>query len=103
MTPRSFFMTIHTRGHSPTGASISPGPGPGVSKWPGPGFPYYSSKAGAIEVQKRNTGRRGSSYTSNESSCRVEYESTTFFEVNTYLKYFSVDKPLCIFFFSVLE
>ena len=49
--------------HSPTGASISPGPG--VSKWPGPGFPYYSSKAGAIEVQKRNSGRRGSSYTSN--------------------------------------
>ena len=35
--------------HSPTGASISPGPG--VSKWPGPGFPYYYSKAGAIEAQ----------------------------------------------------
>ena len=48
-------------------------------------------------VQKRNTGRRGLGYTSNEISCRVEYESTTFFEVNTYLKYFSVDKPLCIF------
>ena len=46
--------------HSPTGASISPGPG--VSKWPGPGFPYYSSKAGATEVQKQNTGRIGSLY-----------------------------------------
>ena len=77
--------------HSPTGTSIWPGPGPG------PGFPYYSSKARATVVQKRNTGRRGSSYTSNEKSCLVEYESTTFFEVNTYLKYFSVDKPLCIF------
>ena len=68
------------------------------SKWPGPGFPYYSSKAGATEVQKRNTGRIGSRYTSNESPCRVEYKSTMFFEVNTYLKYFSVDKPLCTFF-----
>ena len=77
--------------HSPTRASILQGPG----------FPYYSSKAGAIEVQKRNTGRRGSSYTSNESSCRVEYESTTFFEVNTHLKYFSVDKPLSIFLFPL--
>ena len=28
---------------------------------------------------------------------RVEYESTTFFEVNTHFKYFSVDKPLSIF------
>ena len=73
----------------------------GSSKWTEPGFPYYFSKAGATEVQKRNTGRRGSSYTSNESSCRVEYESITFFEVNTYLKYFSVDKPLCIFIFSL--
>ena len=63
--------------HSPTGASISPGPG--ILKWPGPGFSYYSSKTGAIEFQKRNTGRRGSSYTSNESSCRVEYEYTRFF------------------------
>ena len=60
-------------------------------------------KAGGIEVQKRNTGRRGSSYTSNESSCRVEYESTTFFGVNLHMEYFSVDKPLCIFYFlSVL-
>jgi len=84
---------------------VQPGPvfdwGRGSSKWPGPGFPYYSRKAGTIEVQKRKTGRRGSSYTSNESSCRVEYESTTFFEVNTYLKYFSVDKSLCIFLFSL--
>ena len=68
------------------------------SKWQGPGFPYYSSKAGATEIQKRNTGHRGSRYTSNESSCREEYESTTFFEVHTYLKYYSVEKPLCIFF-----
>ena len=63
---------------------------------------HQTSKAGATEVQKRNTGRKGSSYTSNESSCRVEYESTTFFEVNTCLKYFSVDKPLCIFLFSLV-
>ena len=63
----------------------------GSSKWPGPGFSYYSSKAGATEVQKLNTGRMGSGYTSNESSFQVEYESTTFLEVNTYLEYFSVD------------
>ena len=75
--------------------------GRGSSKWPGPDFPYYSSKAGAIEEQKRNTGRRGSSYTSDESSSRVEYESTTFFEVNTHFKYFSMDKPLCIFLFPL--
>ena len=79
--------------------------GRGSSKWsgPGPGFLYYSSKAGTIEAQKRNTGRRGSSYTLNESSCRVEYESTTFFEVNTHYKYFSVDKPLCNFLFPLFE
>ena len=29
----------------------------------------------------------------------VEYKSTTFLEVNTYLKYFNVDKPLGIFYF----
>ena len=75
--------------------------GRGPSKWPEPGFSYYSSKAGATEVQKWDTGRRGSIYTLNESSCRVEYASTTFFEVNTYLKYFSVDKPLCIFLFPL--
>ena len=40
------------------------------------------------KVQKQNRGRRVSSYTSNKSSCQVEYESTAFFEVNTYLKYF---------------
>ena len=84
---------------------VRPGPvfgrGRGSSKCLGPVFPYYSSKAGAIEIQKQNTGRRGSSYTSNGSSCRVEYESTTFFEVNTHLKYFSVDKPLCIFLFPL--
>ena len=43
------------------------------------------------------------SYTSNESSCQVEYESTTFFEVNTHYKYFSVDKPLCNFLFPLFE
>ena len=42
--------------HSPTGASISLGLG--VSKRPGPGFPYYSRKAGSTEIQKRNTGCR---------------------------------------------
>ena len=75
--------------------------GRGSLKWPGPGFPYYSSKAGAMEVQKRNTGRRGSSYTSNESSSQVEYESTMFFEVKTHFNYFSMDKPLCIFLFPL--
>ena len=93
------YCNLYSYHHSPTGASISPGLG--VSKQPGPGFPYYSSKAGSIEVQKRNTGRRGSRYTSNESSCRVEYESTTFFEVNTHFKYFSVDKPLYFFISSL--
>ena len=32
-----------------------------------------------------------SSYASKERSCRVEYETATFFEVNTYLKYPSVE------------
>ena len=63
----------------------------GSSKWLGPGghqngrgrvFPIILARQ---EPQSR-------------SSCRVEYESTTFLEVNIYLKYFSVDKLLFIFF-----
>ena len=61
---------------APIPAIVRRGPvferGRGSSKWRGPGFPYYFSKAGATEV-KRNTGRRGSIYTSNESSCREKY------------------------------
>ena len=43
--------------HSPTRPVFDGGRG--SPKWPGPGFSYHSSKAGAIEVQKRNTGLEG--------------------------------------------
>ena len=80
--------------HRTTGVSILLGPGLVKTAGAGVGLLIIIVRQDPQRYKDEIRAVYRSSYTSNESSCRVEYKSATFFEVNTYLKYLSVDKSL---------